>query len=106
MSTLTADKHNNGQTVRLSVGDTLELHLPENPTTGYLWVTTTIDNALLAEMAHDFIPPTTDAYGAGGMRILRYRALSRGHSPLELALRREWEPENPIDHFRLDVIVT
>ncbi len=106
MTILTADQHNHGQTVQLAVGDTLELRLPENPTTGYQWVTTTIDNTLLSELAHDFIPPATDAYGAGGVRILRYRALARGRSPLELTLRREWEPENPIDHFKLDVIVT
>ena len=106
MSIITADLQNRGETIRLSMGDTLELRLPENPTTGYRWMATTIDVNILAEGSHEYGPLVSNAMGAGRTRTLRFHALTEGHTPLALTLCQAWEPDQTEDAYRLSVIVT
>ena len=42
-----ADENDNGQTVTMAVGDALQLSLPENPSTGYVWSVVTNNETIL-----------------------------------------------------------
>lgn len=85
------------------VGDTIELHLPENPTTGFRW--TLLPNpAVVIESAHmDAVAP---APGAAGQRVLRLRALQSGEHRVQLRCEREWEgASTATGHFEVTLIV-
>ena len=75
---------------RLSVGDLLEVGLPGNPTTGYVWTATAIPEQLCqqGEPAHLSDSP---AVGAGGITVFRFTVISAGNANLDLAYRRPWE---------------
>jgi len=75
---------------RLSVRDLLEVRLPGNPTTGYVWTATAIPEQLCqqGEPVHLSDSP---AVGAGGITVFRFTVVSAGNANLDLAYRRPWE---------------
>jgi inhibitor of cysteine peptidase len=77
--------------ITLAVGETMAVRLAENPTTGYRW---TSDGAgdRLVEVDSTFEPPQSrDKVGAGGTRVLRFRAAQVGRVTLVLRYARPWE---------------
>ena len=56
---------NNGTTVELVTGDTFQIKLNENPTTGYQWTLETTSG--LEIMSDNFLPPAPGLIGAGGI---------------------------------------
>ena len=90
MTVLTLGEGHNGQSVVAMPGDSLEVQLPENGTTGYRWAVEAHSNLPLDESA---LPPTslTGAIGAGRGRLFRSLLLAPGEFDLALSLRRSWE---------------
>ena len=94
-----------GKTVELSVGNELEVVLPGKPTTGYVWVVSSLDTALLSHVHTDFIADT-NAIGAGGMEIFRFKAVAVGKSEIKLIFHRPFEQKvPPIKTFSFTVII-
>jgi inhibitor of cysteine peptidase len=94
-----------GKRVSARVGDTLELRLSENVTTGYSWAIARLDAAVLAAAGSETDYPGT-AIGGGGTAIFRFRAIAPGTGDIVMRYRRPWEPESAaIRHVRLSVAV-
>ena len=101
-----ADEDDNGQSVTMSVGDMLQLMLPENPTTGYTWAIVTNDEGVLAPSGEPAYEVESDAIGAGGTKTFMFQALAPGTSVLQMVNAMQWEtPVVPAETFELTIQV-
>ena len=103
-----ADENDNGQTVSMGVGDALQISLPENRSTGYVWSVVTNDEAVLR-------PTDEPAYaiegeplpGTGGRVTFYFTAAGAGEVSLQLINARPAETAvEPAQTFALLVQVT
>jgi len=103
-----ADENDNGQRVAMGVGDALQISLPENRSTGYVWSVVTNDEAVLQ-------PADEPAYaiegeplpGAGGRVTFYFTAAGAGEVSLQLINARPAETAvEPAQTFALLVQVT
>ena len=80
----------NGKTVEIAVGDSVELSLPENASTGYRWAIESVDNKVVA--AHDakYTEPT-GGVGSGDVGV-GLRRDTRGVDRADRADRVEGVP--------------
>lgn len=93
-----------GSSVAATVGGLAELHLAENPTTGYRWSFDEIGPGL--EVVHDefHLAGTPLVPGAGGVHEWRFRVAEPGSHRLRLRLRREWEDDSAAtNRFSVDI---
>ena len=94
------------QTVRLSIGQVIELHLKENPTTGFRW-SFAADGRPSCAVIGDSFEQYKSPPGAGGDHAWGIKAVRAGACHLELLYRRPYEPDAPPARtFALDVQVT
>jgi inhibitor of cysteine peptidase len=90
--TITVTQHNDGGQVRAQVGDTIEIHLAENATTGYRWEPDGLDPHLFElEEATGNYP--SGAVGSGGDAQFRIKVRAAGSATLRLKYWRRWEGE-------------
>ena len=97
----------NGNLVELTVGNTLVVELPGNPTTGYMWEVGSVNASVLkqAENAATF-KSDTDLTGSPGKVALHFKAAGPGKTTLKLVYRRSWEKNvAPIKTYQADVVV-
>jgi len=90
-----------GKKLNVGVGETLELQLPENPTTGYRWRLHSSGGPVL-QLAEQSFAPSTEAVGASGTRCWIFRAVLAGVTRLELEQRRSWEHQ-AINTFHITI---
>jgi predicted secreted protein len=89
-----------GRSVRLRVGDTVELRLTERRTTGYHWsprlsegVRLVVDEYVRGGGGHpDEGPVGGGAPGGGGVRRLVFDVVGAGRHLIETELVRPWDP--------------
>jgi inhibitor of cysteine peptidase len=86
-------KARNGSEIEVRPGETFELELPENPTTGYRWHLLSADGSVYKLQDDSFQPSGGTAYGGGGIRRWRFQAVQEGAAPLEVEYRRSWEKQ-------------
>ena len=72
----------------------IAIELNENPTTGYRWMISSIDEAFLVPAGDDFVPPDHKSRGAGGLRRFFFRAKSAGSTALTLINKRAWQRDD------------
>ncbi|MFO7633737.1 MAG: protease inhibitor I42 family protein [Caldilinea sp.] len=84
----------NGGTVQVAAGGRIDVELPGNPTTGYIWQVTANDESILLPIGHEFAPDS-DAAGAGGMERFSFHVMAPGEVNLELVNSRPWETDAP-----------
>lgn len=77
----------NGSTICVDAGERLEIALPENPTTGYLWHIRGLPHSLRPERAAPFVAKGA-AIGAGGTRVFAFRAVEPSDVEVVFVLRR------------------
>lgn len=101
---LRVSENDQGRQVSLQQGETLEIDLAENPTTGYRW-------HIVAD-GKPACQPAGDSFEAGkgtgqsGQRRLQFRAVHDGTCDIALAYRRSWEKDvAPAKSFKLKVRV-
>ncbi len=88
--------------VHVAVGQVFSLELPGNPTTGYLWQPQ-FDQQYLEWTGEDY-QPGSDAIGAGGREIHRFRALEAGRTEIVLEYRRPWDKAaRDVRRFRVEI---
>jgi len=95
-----------GASVSLRSGETLEICLSENPTAGYRWQADDWDRSVLDMRRDEFHPPGTSEHGAGGEHLWEFAARAPGKTSLRLAYGRSWESGPPARRFSLDVSVS
>jgi len=94
------------RTVRVPVGQVIELRLKENPTTGFRWRFAAEGGPACAVVADRFEGPQGPP-GAGGEHMWQIKAVQVGTCHLELLYRRPYEAAAPPGRsFMLDVQVT
>lgn len=86
-----------------ALGEHIELHLDENPTTGFRWVLLPTQAVVIER---DRMASTSVAPGAGGQRQLTLRVVQRGEHDVRLRCERSWEGEaTAIATFALTLVV-
>lgn len=102
--TLTAE--NAGQTITLNVGDTFSVELEGNPSTGYTWEVAEMDTAVLKQVGETEFVTESDLVGASGVLKIRFEAIGRGETSLNLVYHRPWEEDVPPEEiFEVSVVV-
>lgn len=95
-----------GSTVNLIMGDELVVELEGNPTTGYEWEVTEVDEAVLVPLGEPDYQSESEAIGAGGLFTFYFEAAGPGETELQLVYHRPWEEDvEPEDRFVITVIV-
>ncbi len=95
-----------GKTISLSVGDTLEVTLEGNPTTGYNWEAANLDTSILKQVGDAAYTPESSAVGAPGQLVLRFEAVGSGETTLQLIYHRSFETGvAPLQTFEVTVQV-
>lgn len=85
----------NGQTIELAAGQKLVLSLESNPTTGFDWEVSEIDEAVIKQSGESEYKSESDLLGAGGVRTFTFKAVAAGTSTLKLVYHRSWEKDIP-----------
>lgn len=99
------NENDSGKTVEMRVGDELEVILPGNPSTGYVWEVSSLDSTVMRLDNSDFFADDK-AIGAGGMEIIKFHAIDAGTSPLKLIFHRSFEQNMaPLKTFEVTIII-
>jgi inhibitor of cysteine peptidase len=93
---MSIDKTFHGRIIELALGQTLELKLDENPTTGYRWGLENSNPEVITLEYTTFALPQTTAVGSGGQRVWQFRGVARGQSWLKLKHWRPWSGESSV----------
>jgi inhibitor of cysteine peptidase len=94
-----------GKTVGADVGDTLELSLDENPTTGYRWAVESLDTRVIAAQEGKY-SSSSGGVGGGGSMKWSLKAIASGKTEFRLKLWRQWEGEASVQkRFNVTLIV-
>jgi len=93
--TITVTEHDDGGQLGAQVGDTIEIHLAENATTGYRWETDGLDPHVF-ELEGATGSYRSDAVGSGGDAQFRIKVLAAGSATLRLKYWRRWEGEGGV----------
>jgi len=97
-----------GKQITMKPGDIVTLTLASNPTTGYSWLVMEIDDTVLVQDGDPEYKPSPGSeglVGAGGTETFRFKAVSAGATSLNLGYMRPWESVQPIETFKVQVVV-
>ncbi|NLO27984.1 MAG: protease inhibitor I42 family protein [Actinobacteria bacterium] len=100
----------NGKIYTVKAGDTIQVVLPGNPTTGYEWTADLNEEAgeILEqgdEPAYMRDPTEGNVVGVGGRFILTFEAKAAGEATLRLVYSRSFEDVEPLETFEAHIIV-
>jgi predicted secreted protein len=85
-----------GESKDVKVDEEFEIELESNPSTGYEWkMTTAPDESILSLSGDEFIPADTDAVGAPGSHVWKFKALKDGRTNMVFEYARSWETDVP-----------
>ena len=84
------DETFNGRTIDVTVGQTIEVRLSENPTTGFSWQLTS-DGGPACVMTGDQSIAPAGPPGKGGDHTWNFKTVRPGECDIELGYRRRWE---------------
>ena len=82
------------RSLSLKIGDTLQVTLPSNPTTGYTWTDDWSCKGILKRRGEKQYQPfkrEKHLVGSGGVEIFKYRVIGRGTTTLSFSYVRPWE---------------
>ncbi len=79
--------------VTLKVGDTLQVSLGSNPSTGYQWESDMriSDDTVIAQTGHEVIAPSNGRPGAAGNAVWALQAVGPGTATVSTRYSRPWE---------------
>jgi inhibitor of cysteine peptidase len=98
-------ENDSGKTVEICVGDELEIMLPGNPTTGYVWEVDSLASTVL-ELGKAHFIASDNAIGAGGMEVIKFHAIAAGTGVIKLLFHRPFEQNMPpLKTFNVTVII-
>lgn len=101
MAVVAATEASNGRTLEVAVGDSIELELPENRTTGYRWHVLAAGEPVCEKTAEQFVPGPSQP-GAPGLLHCEFQVKAGGVARIQLASRRSWSSADERS-FTLDV---
>ena len=103
---LTLSEKDDGRSIDLTVGDDIEVSLPENATTGYRWAVDRTDDAVVNLVSTRPNYPSGGAVGSGGQVSFVFRGGKPGTGAIALKQWRPWEGDlSIVGRFRVEVHV-
>lgn len=106
MKTIKLVEKDAGGTFTLNAGDTLEIALAGNPTTGYSWEHAANDSTVLDQIGEPEYKTDSNLVGAGGQFTFRFCAVVTGQAMIRLIYHRPWEKEvAPLKTFEVTIVV-
>ena len=78
--------------IAVTPGQTLQITLPENPSTGFTWNIVTQPKKGLQLLSSTYQANQPQLMGGGGQRQFTFLAKQSGQFPLTLRYYRPWEP--------------
>ena len=107
--TVEMTKDDNGKSVTVRPGDTVQIKLKSNRTTGYSWALTgKLDEKVLKSEGNEYKVDEHPAgmVGVGGNDVWTFKALAAGRTEIVLGYARPWEKDKePAQAFKLTVVV-
>ncbi|MBF0252187.1 MAG: protease inhibitor I42 family protein [Candidatus Omnitrophica bacterium] len=101
---LTEDKN-----IEMSIGQSVNISLASNPTTGYQWsiVEERNDNIVIQDPEHEYVPDNNSEklVGSGGTQIFHIKAENKGTALLFFEYSRPWETQPPAMKISLKIDV-
>lgn len=105
-SGLKIDKDSNGKTISIPSGQSLEIKLEGNITTGYEWQVISVDETILKPVGEPKYSSESKLAGAGGEFLFKFETKNPGETNLKLGYLRPWEENTePIETFEITVMV-
>ncbi len=108
-SVIDLDAANNGVSLETTSGQTINITLDSNITTGYKWnLVGQPDANVLKLMSSQYVEPgagNPPAVGAGGKEIWKFQTTGRGTTSLKLAYFRPFDPGQVAKEFSATVVV-
>jgi len=100
----------NGKSYTVEVGETIEVVLPGNPTTGYEWTADLTEEAAeileqAGEPAYVQHPAEDNVVGVGGQFTFAFKAKAAGEATLKLIYSRSFEDVEPLETFEAQITV-
>jgi inhibitor of cysteine peptidase len=101
----TLGEADNNQTFTVRVGDTIQVSLPENASTGFRWAVDHYSDAVIEAVSLE--PHYTDkAVGTGGDVVFTFKGKKAGSGDIELKYWRSFEGDkSATNRFRLNIHV-
>jgi inhibitor of cysteine peptidase len=96
--------NDDGGSVRLRVGETVAIRLPENASTGYRWSLGDHDGDVVKLVSSEPVYPS-GAVGSGGEMVFTFEATHPGKTPIRLVEGRAWEKGSEAKRFEVEIIV-
>ena len=97
----------NGRAIKIESGDTLEIVLDANPTTGYQWKALPWDAEVIEQIDKSVYKSRSKAMGSGGELTFYFKALSTGQTPLKFIYFRAFEKDvPPVKSFKVTIVVS
>ena len=101
-----AGEAENGQTVNLTVGASLDIVLAGNPTTGYQWELESGDTAVVQSLGEPDYSVDSQLMGAGGKYTFHFKAVAPGQATVKLIYHRVFDKAiPPIKTYTLTISV-
>ena len=108
-SVIDLDAANNGVSLETTSGQTINITLDSNITTGYKWnLVTEPDAKVLRLLSSQYVEPGASnppVVGAGGKEIWKFQTTGRGTTSLKLAYFRPFDPGQVAKEFSATVVV-
>jgi inhibitor of cysteine peptidase len=88
----------NGKTFAFKVGETFEVVLEQNPSTGYTWQMDSVPTGILKQVGEPtFVPKDPKLLGSPGKVTFRFQTVAEGQGVLKMILHRKVETNVPPD---------
>ncbi len=100
----------NGKSFTMKTGETIEISIAGNPTTGYAW-TPALDEGgvtLLEQVGEPVYTPDqteSDVVGSGGVYTFTFKAVAGGEAAVKLVYSRAWESVEPLETYEVTVTI-
>jgi len=96
-----------GSAIKMKPGDTVEIVLDTNPTTGYQWKALPWDTEIIEQMDKPVYKSRSKAIGSGGELTFYFKALSTGQTLLKFIYFRAFEKDvPPVKSFEVTIEVS
>ncbi len=90
-----------GASLELNVGDTFDVRLEGNPTTGFTWQVLPSEDPVCALIGEPQFLESAPRVGAPGDFVFTFEAITEGTEDLTLVYRRPWEDTEPLATMNL-----
>jgi inhibitor of cysteine peptidase len=95
-----------GKQIALNTGESFDVVLAGNPTTGYQWEVDSLDTSVVKQVGAATYEPSGTAMGSGGQFTFQLQAVARGETPLKLIYHRPFEKKTPpVQAYEVTLIV-